>query len=219
MKICSCKFKWKLDKEGNALHETGCEMKKYQIIYADPPWQFTGLGSKGIRSGAMRKDKPDLHRTIPLEEKYPTLSNENIKTLPISGIADKDCVLFLWTTDAHLPFAIEVMRAWGFEYATIGFTWLKKTSTGKQVCYYGYWTLKGAEICLIGRKGKPKVINHKIRQLVEAKRREHSRKPDEVRKMIVELMGDIPRIELFARQKTEGWDVWGNEVENSIELN
>ena len=193
-------------------------MKKYQIIYADPPWKFTGLGSKGIRSGKMRTDNPKLHKNIRLEEKYPTLSNEDIKRLPIKEISDNDCVLFLWTTDAHLPFAIEVMRAWGFEYATIGFTWLKKTSTGKQVCFYGYWTLKGAEICLIGRKGKPKVINHKIRQITEAKRREHSRKPDEVRENIVKLLGNLPRIELFARQRTDGWDVWGNEVESDIDL-
>ena len=188
-------------------------MKKYQIIYADPPWMFTGLGSKGIRSGKMRKDKPNLHRTIQLNEKYPTMSIEELKVLPIADISDENCTLFLWTTDAHLPVAIEIMRAWGFVYATIGFTWLKKTSTGKQVCYYGYWTLKGAEICLIGRKGKPKVKNHKIRQIVEAKRREHSRKPDEIRKNIVELMGDLPRIELFARQKTKGWDVIGNGID------
>ena len=187
-------------------------MKKYQIIYCDPPWRFTGLGSKGIRSGKMRTDKPKLHRTIKLEEKYSTMSVEELKLLPISDLADKDCVLFLWTTDAHLPYAIEIMKSWGFDYATIGFTWLKKTNTGKQVCYYGYWTLKGVEICLIGRKGKPKVKNHKIRQIVEAKRREHSRKPDEVRNNIVKLLGDLPRIELFAREKTEGWDAIGNEI-------
>ena len=192
--------------------------KKYQIIYADPPWSFTGLGSKGIRSGKMRQDDSGFHENIKLETKYSTLSVEELKALPVSNISDVDCSLFLWTTDAHLPFAIDVMRAWGFTYATIGFTWLKKTSTGKQVCYYGYWTLKGTEICLIGRKGHPKVLNHKIRQLTEAKRREHSRKPDEVRDNIVFLMGDLPRIELFARQETLGWDVWGNEVNSDITI-
>jgi len=193
-------------------------MNKYQIIYADPPWQFTGLGSKGIRSGKMRKDKPKLHKNIPIEDKYPTMTIEELKNLPVKKIIDSDCVLFLWTTNAHLPFAIEIIKEWGFVYATIGFTWLKKTSTGKQVCYYGYWTLKGSEICLIGRKGKPKVVNHRIRQLVEAKRTGHSRKPDKIRNNIVKLMGDLPRIELFAREKTSGWDVWGNEVESDIEL-
>jgi len=192
--------------------------KKYQIILADPPWRFTGLGSKGIRSGKMRVDKPKLHKTIRIEDKYSTMSIDELKELPVKEIASDNAVLFLWTTDAHLPFAIEVMRAWGFDYATIGFTWLKKTTTGKQVCYYGYWTMKGVEICLLGRRGKPKPIKHNIRQLVEAKRREHSRKPDEVRNKIVELMGDLSRIELFAREKTEGWDVWGNEVDSNIEL-
>ena len=117
-----------------------------------------------------------------------------------------------WTTDAHLPFAIEVMKCWGFEYATIAFVWNKKEKSGKQVCYYGYWTMKGTEICLLGRRGKVKPIRHNVRQLVEAERREHSRKPDIVRDKIVELLGDLPRIELFARQRTEGWDVWGDEV-------
>lgn len=121
-----------------------------------------------------------------------------------------------WTTDAHLPFAIEVMKCWGFTYATIGFVWNKKEKSGKQVCYYGYWTMKGTEICLLGRKGKVKPIKHNVRQLVEAERREHSRKPDIVRDKIVELLGDLPRIELFARQRTKGWDVWGDEVVKSL---
>ncbi len=187
--------------------------KKYQIIYADPPWQFTGLGSKGIRSGKMRRDKPNLHRTIRLEEKYPTMTVDELKALPIKDLADDNSVLFLWTTDGHLPFAIDIMRSWGFEYATVAFVWNKKEKSGKQVCYYGYWTMKGTELCLLGRRGKVKPIGHNVRQLVEAIRYNHSQKPDEVRDRIVQLMGDLPRIELFARKKTPGWDVWGNEVE------
>ena len=175
------------------------EKKKYQIIYADPPWQFTGLGSKGIRSGKMREDKPDLHRTIKLEEKYPTMKVDELKLLPVNDIADENSVLFLWTTDAHLPYAIEIMRSWGFEYATVAFVWNKKEKSGKQVCYYGYWTMKGTEVCLLGRRGKVKPLGHNIRQLVEAARNGHSTKPAEVRDRIVALMGDLPRIELFAR--------------------
>ena len=186
--------------------------KKYNIILADPPWKFTGLGSKGIRSAKMRKDRPGLHKNITIEEKYPTMSVEELKKLPVERIAAKDCVLFLWTTDGHLPFALEIMEAWGFRYATVAFIWLKKTTTGKQVCYYGYWTMKGAEMCLLGRRGKPKPELHNIRQITEAKRREHSRKPDEVRNKIVELMGKLPRIELFSREKVRGWDSWGNEI-------
>lgn len=185
--------------------------KKYQIVYADPPWRFTGLGSKGIRSAKLKES--GLHVNRPVEEKYPTMSIAEIKMLPIKNIIDKDAVLFLWTTDAHLPFALEVMESWGFQYVTIAFIWLKKTVTNKNVCYYGYWTMKGQEICLLGRHGKPKPIAHNIRQLVEAKRREHSRKPDEVRDRIVKLMGDLPRIELFAREQFLGWDTWGNNTE------
>ena len=187
--------------------------KKYQIIYADPPWQFTGLGSKGIRSGKMREDNPNLHRTILLEEKYPTMTVDELKLLPVKDLADENSVLFLWTTDGHLPFAIEIMRSWGFEYATVAFVWNKKEKSGKQVCYYGYWTMKGTELCLLGRRGKVKPGKHNVRQLVEATRYNHSQKPDEVRDRIVQLMGDLPRIELFACKRAPGWDVWGNEVE------
>jgi len=188
--------------------------KKYQIIYADPPWKFTGLGSKGIRSGKMREDKPNLHRTIRLEEKYPTMTVDELKALPVKDLADENSVLFLWTTDGHLPFAIEIMRSWGFEYATVAFVWNKKEKSGNQVCYYGYWTMKGTELCLLGRRGKVKPVRHNVRQLVEAIRYNHSQKPDEIRDRIVQLMGDLPRIELFARKRTPGWDVWGNEVED-----
>jgi len=193
-------------------------MKKYQIIYADPPWRFTGLGSKGIRSAKMRNDKPRLHSNIRIEEKYPTMSIEELKVLPVNKITDKNCVLFLWTTDGHLPYAIEIMQSWGFDYATVAFVWNKKEKSGKQVCYYGYWTMKGTELCLLGRRGKVKPKRHNVRQLVEEIRGEHSVKPDEVKNRIVKLMGNLPRIELFARQKTEGWDVWGDEVESDINL-
>ena len=192
--------------------------KKYNIIYADPPWRFTGLGAKGIRSGKMRSDKPNLHVTRGVEEKYATLSDEDLKALPVKEISDRNCVLFLWTTDAHLAKAMEIMTSWGFNYATIAFIWNKKEQSGKQVCYYGYWTMKGSEICLLGRRGKVKPVKHNIRQLVEAPRGVHSQKPDEVRNRIVELMGDLPRIELFARSYAKGWDVWGNEVNNKLEV-
>ena len=185
---------------------------KYQIVYADPPWRFTGLGSKGIRSSKLRGN--GLHVNRPLEEKYSTMSIAEIKALPVGDITADNAVLFLWTTDAHLPIALEVMDAWGFRYATVAFVWLKQTTRGNDVCYYGYWTMKGQELCLLGRKGKPKPVAHNVRQLVRAVRREHSRKPDEVRDRIVQLMGDLPRIELFARERFSGWDAWGNDTEH-----
>lgn len=184
-------------------------MKKYQIIYADPPWRFTGLGSKGIRGG-----NPGAYHNYKLEDKYPTMLVDELKSLPVEqNLAEKNAVLFLWTTDAHLPFALEVMQAWGFRYATVAFVWNKKEKSGKQVCYYGYWTMKGTEICLLGRRGKIKPLKHNVRQLVEAVSEGHSQKPAIIRDRIVDLMGDLSRIELFARQKIEGWDCIGNEID------
>lgn len=110
------------------------------------------------------------------------------------------------------------MKAWGFKYITIAFCWSKHTVNKKKVSNLGRWTMGNVEVCLLGRKGKPQRICKNIKQLVEAERTKHSKKPHEVRQRIVALMGDIPRIELFAREKTEGWDVWGNEVASDIEL-
>jgi len=196
-------------------------MKKYQIVYADPPWRFsTGLRSSKKIDGKYQFYTPDS--TAGGGRYLGTMSDNDIIQLPVSNITDDNCVLFLWTTDAHLPLAIKVMDAWGCPYKTVGFVWNKKEKSGKQVCYYGRWTMKGTELCLIGAKGKANslIINHKIRQLVEAKRNRniHSEKPDEVRNRIVQLMGNLPRIELFARKRVDGWDAWGNEVKCDIKL-
>ncbi len=171
---------------------------KYQIIYADPPWEWKTYSKKG------RKKTSDRH--------YDLMSLEELSTLPVNEIADEDCILFLWVQDAHLQNALAVAKDWGFTYKTIGFVWDKNTFG------MGYWTRKGAEICLLLTKGTPKRKSGSVRQFISEKATKHSKKPDEVRNRIVQLMGDIPRIELFARQKTEGWDVWGNEVESDIEL-
>ena len=139
---------------------------------------------------------------------------KEICNLPIENIADKDCILFLWTTDSHLLEALEVMKSWNFNYKTIGFTWVKKYNTGAYCYNFGAYTLKSTEICLIGLKGKLKNLkkSNNVKGLVFAERTKHSKKPNEIRKRIVDLCGDISRIELFARQRVEGWDVWGNEV-------
>jgi len=196
-------------------------MKKYKILYADPPWSF----SSGIRSskkigGKYQYYTPD---TTVGDGKYKSvMSDADICNLGINlrPFLHDDAVLFMWTTDAHLPLAIRVMDAWGLPYKTIAFVWNKKERSGKQVCYYGKWTMKGTELCLLGARGKANSLiqSHKVRGLVEACRGKHSEKPQEVRERIVELMGNLPRIELFARQKVEGWDCWGNEVESDIEL-
>ncbi len=172
--------------------------KKYQIIYADPPWNSNTQFGRDKRKGNIQH--------------YPLMNLGDIKNLPVSDIADKNCILFLWVVDTQLFDSREVIESWNFEYKTVGFTWIKKTTMGKDHFGVGMWTRKNPEMCLIATKGKPKRINAGIRQLQYYIVREHSRKPDEIRDRIVELVGDLPRIELFARQKVDGWDCWGNEV-------
>lgn len=176
---------------------------KYKIIYADPPWSY--------------KDKMKGH-SFSLEHEYETQSLEWIKKLPVGAVANKDSALFLWATSPLLPEALEVIKSWGFKYKTVAFVWNKKTKNGLNVSNLGQWTMGNVEICILATKGKPKRICKNIKQLVQAERTIHSKKPDEVRNRITQLMGDEPRLELFARQQTDGWDVFGNEVKNSIQL-
>lgn len=185
-------------------------MEKYNIIYADPAWTF----------GSSQVCKIKGERFHSLNEVYPTMSNKDIKNLPIKNITAEDCACFLWVTDAHLKEGIEVLESWGFKYKTIAFTWIKTTPKGN-ICYnLGAWTLKSTEICLLGTKGRMLKYkkNNSIKGLVFEERVRHSQKPYTVRDNIVSLFGDLPRLELFARQKNEGWDVWGNEVECDINM-
>jgi len=182
-------------------------MKKYQIIYVDPPWSYNDTQKSGGTAffGA--------------SVRYPVMNNKDILKLPINNLAEKDCVLFMWATNPLLPEALETMKAWGFKYKTVAFCWIKKTINGKQIHNMGRWTMGGMELCLLGTKGHPQRKVKNIKQTFEALRTRHSQKPFEVRKFITDLMGeDRTKIELFARQKTEGWDVWGNEVESDITL-
>jgi site-specific DNA-methyltransferase (adenine-specific) len=154
------------------------------------------------------------------ETQYNTLSISQIKKLPIKEITETDCACFLWCVDSFFKEGIELLEEWGFKYKTIAFNWIKTYESGKFCVNFAPWTLKSWEICLLGLKGqmgKYKKANN-IQGLITSVRTKHSKKPDIIRDKIVELFGDIPRIELFARQKTEGWDIWGNELENSVEL-
>lgn len=137
----------------------------------------------------------------------------------MADLADSDSALLLWVTYPQLQEAFKLIRAWGFSYKTVAFVWIKQNRSGHG--YFmglGFWTRGNSEICLLATKGHPKRISKKVHQLVFSPLQEHSKKPDIVRKKIVELFGDLPRIELFARKKEKGWDVWGNEVESDIEL-
>jgi len=177
---------------------------KYQIIYADPPWAF--------------KNYNDSKATNWVGEQYSTMSTEDICKLPIQEISDKDCSLFIWGTFPKLPDCLEVIKRWGFTYKTCAFNWFKENKDKSFFFGMGYWTRSNSEFCLLATKGHPKRLSASVSQVIKYPRLKHSEKPSIVRDKIVELLGDLPRIELFARQKTDGWDVWGNEVESDISL-
>lgn len=175
--------------------------KKYNIIYADPPWRNPKSGTKARNN----------------EKHYPSMSTEEICGLPVQSISATKSILFLWACFPCLVDALKVIKAWGFEYYGLGFDWCKVKSDGKPKIGCGYYTRQNNEVCLIGVKksmqSRIKPIKRNIGCSVLDMPREHSRKPDIIRNQIVEICGDIPRIELFARQQISGWDCWGNELE------
>lgn len=177
--------------------------KKYSIIYADPPWKYNSRANHKTRFGGGACGH------------YSLMTMDEIRALPVATIADDNCALFLWATFPYLEDQIKLFSSWGFKYRTVGFTWIKTNPiNGKPFFGVGYYTKSNAEICLLGIRGKLKPITNTVSSVVIAPRREHSRKPDEVRDSIVKLFGDIPRIELFARGSFPGWDVWGHEAIN-----
>ena len=172
--------------------------KKYNIIYADPAWQYD-FGKTSSRF---------------VNNKYTVMDKQSICELPVKSISAENSVLLMWITFPKLDWALDVIKAWGFNYKTVAFTWIKQNKKSDSLFWgMGYYTRSNAEICLLATKGKTLERKSKsVHQVVISKIREHSRKPDEVRDRIVELFGDIPRIELFARQQVNGWNCWGNEV-------
>ena len=175
-------------------------MKKYKVIYADPPWQY--------HNKPQGKGPEDHYQTMPLED---------ICALPVKELADKDCALFMWVTLPFLLDCFKVIDAWGFKYKTVAFVWIKQNRVNDGIFWgMGMWTRSNAELCIIATKGRPKRRAANIHQVIISHVREHSRKPDETRIRIEELMGDVPKIELFARESPPGWDVWGNEVNSDI---
>ena len=174
--------------------------KKYDIIYADPPWAYHDTLGGNAKMGAMP---------------YPTMTNEEICAMPIGNkIAKKDSILFMWATMPKLQEALDVIKAWGFKYKTCAFCWVKQNpKSGGVYAGLGRWVQGNAELCLLATKGHPHRISKSVKQIVMAPRGRHSAKPSEVRDRIIQLMGkDTDRIELFARDYADGWDCWGNEV-------
>ncbi len=173
---------------------------KYKIIYADPPWKSNDQNRNGNRGAVC---------------KYPCMSQGELFALRpmIDFLADEDCLLAMWWLSSMPREALELAYVWGFEIWNMnGFVWHKETKFGKEHFGLGRSTRPAVESCLFARRGKPKIINKGIRQVITAKVREHSQKPDEARVRLVDLLGDEKRIELFARQRVEGWDAYGNQL-------
>jgi N6-adenosine-specific RNA methylase IME4 len=171
---------------------------KYGVIYADPPCSFRTWSAKGTGRSAISH--------------YDCLSFDALAGLPIADLAAGDCVLFLWAVDPLLDRAFELIRAWGFEYKTVAFYWVKQNKkTDGFFTGLGYWTRANPEQCLLAIRGKPKRRGTDVRKLIIEPRREHSRKPDEVTERIERLV-DGPYVELFARESRLGWDCWGNQT-------
>ena len=183
--------------------------KKYNIIYADPPWTYRDKALAGNRGAGC---------------KYDLMTQDELKDLPVQDISADDCIMFMWVTMPKLDECFDLIKAWGFEYKTCAFTWVKRNKkTPSWFWGMGRWTRANAELCLLATKGKPKRISAAVHSVIDELDKElnfivddpimeHSRKPASVRDNIVKLCGDLPRIELFARQSVEGWDSWGNEV-------
>lgn len=182
------------------------KQKKYKLIYADPPWQFNNRKTGGnLKSGACQK--------------YTVTSTEDLKRMDIESIADDDCILVMWWVGAMPQDAIDLVKAWGFTLKNMnGFVWGKQTVKLNWFFGMGFYTRAGTESAIIAIKGKPKVASRSVRAFLAAPVGRHSAKPDEFRDRCVELVGDVPRLEMFARKASKGWDVFGNEAPNSIDI-
>lgn len=182
----------------------------YRVILADPPWRYLTRSAKGMGRS------PDRH--------YQTMSLDEIKALPVRDLAMKDCVLFMWVIDSHVELALEVIKAWGFTYKTVGFYWAKTNKDGSFFQGTGHWTRANpehayeaylgeeidAERCFLNTVGRPKRVAKNVPRLIVAQRREHSRKPEEIWSRIERLV-DGPYLEMFGRQQHGDWTVWGEE--------
>ncbi len=179
------------------------------MIYADPPWQFNSKKTGGnMTSGA--------------ENKYPTMSMSELKSMDVEGLCDDDCILIMWYVSSQPQEALDLCKAWGFTVKNMnGFVWNKLTKTGLPFFGMGFYTRAGSESALIAIRGKASniVADHSVRAVRNAKVGKHSAKPLEFRGDIVKMCGDVPRLEMFSRSICDGWDMFGNQVDASIEIN
>lgn len=190
--------------------------ERYDIIYADPPWDY---GGKMQYDKSSKKDENiDFKKNIFISSasfKYPTVKLKDLKKLDVNSIAAEDSLLFMWTTGPQMANSIELGSAWGFDYKTIAFVW------DKMVHNPGQYTLSQTEMCLVFKKGripKPRGARN-IRQLLQAPRGKHSEKPEHVIEGITKMFPEQRKIELFARKNYVGWDNWGLEIpESEVEI-
>ena len=183
--------------------------KKFDIIYADPPWDYNGKLQFDKTSTGM--EEIDVSRKIFISSacfKYPTLKLEELMNMPVREIAKDDCLLFMWATNPHLEQSITLGKGWGFEYRTVAFIWDKMNHNP------GKYTLSNCELCLVFKRGRipqPRGARN-IQQLIRSPRRAHSMKPDEIREAIEKMFPTQECIELFARRECKGWTVWGLDI-------
>jgi N6-adenosine-specific RNA methylase IME4 len=183
----------------NELTDAG---KKFSVIYADPPWTFNVYSGKGKQRSADRR--------------YDTQSLDDIKAMPVEKLAGDDCALLLWAVLPELPGALDVIKAWGFTYKTVAFTWVKENRSGNGLFWgMGYWTRANTEVCLLATRGSPKRQAMDVHQVIMAPVSEHSRKPDEAQVRIERLLPG-PYLELYGRRPSPGWTVWGNEISRNL---
>lgn len=174
----------------------------YGAIYVDPPWSYRD-----------KRDGNDQNHGS-ASNVYPTMSAEDIKRLPVATLAAPDCMLFMWATFPNLPQGLETMAAWGFIYKTLGFSWIKLYPKALTPRFgIGHYTKSNCEVCLIGVRGRPPIASNAVSSVILSPLRKHSQKPDEARERIMQLTGDVKRIELFARGEHAGFDTWGNTPE------
>lgn len=177
--------------------------KSYECIVIDPPWYYS-----------MRSNDETHRNRIP----YAPMKLEDIKNLPVPELGNhKGCVLWLWFTNNHILDAAECIRHWGFEQKTI-LTWVKVSQTGKVRIGTGHWLRNATEHCILATKGKVTSFSHNKTlsnqsTVLQAPRRQHSRKPDEFYEMVEKLCPNSSKLEMFSRQKRDGWDCWGDEIE------
>jgi len=184
--------------------------KKYNVIYADPPWHYNSRSGNKWKHGA--------------DAKYETLTNEEIKSMDIPSITQDDAVLFLWATVPMLDVGFDVLKTWGFKYKTM-LTWRKVMSLGM-----GFWFRIKTEHLLFGVSGNVKAFRLQKSNFYQCKAGRHSAKPDYFRQLITtatdKFFAPPTRLELFARSSNglfkddefNGWDIWGNEARDSVKL-